>query len=188
MLDELNELATFADVLLTPPRPSDRELAAWPVFNVTWAEAERYCESLGKRLPTEAEWEKAARGDKGSLYPWGETAPDATRAVFGRRERNALPPVSAVDSPLGGRSPYGLRHMAGNLAEWVRDWFYAVQYAAMPERNPKGPENGFEKVVRGGSWQSAAHELRTAARASAPPGLRSPTIGFRCAKATRRAR
>lgn len=181
-LEALQELTAFADQLGDPSRPPDSVLATWPAFNVTWAEADSYCRSAGKRLPTEAEWEKAARGTKGRIFPWGQAVPDGKRAVFGRPNHDTLLPVSPVHGMDEGRSPYGLHHMAGNVAEWVQDWFYAEHYATMPERNPQGPENGFEKVARGGSWQSAAHELRTAARGSDPPAHRSPTTGFRCAK------
>ena len=181
-LEELKELAEFARPLTGSGMPPDRILATWPAFNVSWAEADTYCRSIGKRLPTEAEWEKAARGTKGRLFPWGNAAPDARRAVFGQDTRDALPLMAPVAGVKGGRSPYGLYHMAGNVAEWVQDWSGIDYYVSMPDRNPPGPANGRYKVVRGGSWRSNPAMLRAATRGGAPPEQRAPTIGFRCAK------
>jgi iron(II)-dependent oxidoreductase len=172
----------LAQVLAATERIPDATVAAWPALYVSWSEAAEYCRAGGKRLPTEAEWEKAARGIAGQLFPWGRTAPDATRAVFGKDARSAIPPVTPVDSFAEGRSPYGLHHMAGNVAEWVQDWSGIDYYMSMPERNPPGPVGGQYKVVRGGSWRSVPVMLRTATRSGAPPEQRSPMIGFRCAK------
>lgn len=159
----------------------DRRLATLPVFGVTWFEAEAYCRSNGKRLPTEAEWEKAARGADGRLFPWGEAEPDARLAVFGRSGDGPIPDVAPVEGFEEGRSPFGLHHMAGNVAEWVQDWNGIDAYVAMPDRNPRGPARGKYKVVRGGSWRSAPVMLRAATRGGSEPDRRSPTIGFRCA-------
>ena len=159
----------------------DRRLATLPVFGVTWFEAEEYCRSNGKRLPTEAEWEKAARGVDGRLFPWGEAEPAARRAVFGRSGDGPIPDVAPVDDFEEGRSPFGLHHMAGNVAEWVQDWSGIDSYVSMPERNPRGPTRGKYKVVRGGSWRSAPVMLRAATRGGALPDRRVSTIGFRCA-------
>ena len=160
----------------------DHTLTAWPAFLVSWFEATDYCRSAGKRLPTEAEWEKAARGTEGQLFPWGMAAPDLRRAVFAQDVSGVIPPVAPVDSFAEGRSPYGLAHMAGNVAEWVQDWNGIDYYVSMPDRNPPGPASGRYKVVRGGSWRSNQAILRTATRSGAPPDQRAQTIGFRCAK------
>lgn len=160
----------------------DDVLARWPAMYVTWTEADQFCRQRGKRLPTEAEWEKAARGSEGNVFPWGSKAPEPGLAVFGQYHVHEIPLVAAVDSGEDGQSPYGLRHMAGNVAEWVQDWFGFDYYAIMPERNPPGPSASRYKSVRGGSWKSKPHMLRTATRGGAPPDHRSATIGFRCAK------
>jgi formylglycine-generating enzyme required for sulfatase activity len=168
--------------VITVHSVSDQTLSRWPVLYVTWHEAEGYCLSQAKRLPTEAEWEKAARGANGLLFPWGDAAPDSDRAMFGQHHVHEIPILAAVDTHLPGRSPYGLHHMAGNVAEWVQDWFGFDYYAYMPGRNPAGPSNGRYKGVRGGSWKSKIIMLRTATRSGFSPDQRSATIGFRCAQ------
>jgi len=160
----------------------DYILATWPALFVTWGEADALCRSRGKRLPTEAEWEKAARGTDGRLFPWGSKAPALGLAVFGQHHVHEIPILAAVNSGDEGQSPYGVRHMAGNIAEWVQDWFGSDSYVIMPERNPHGPAAGRYKSVRGGSWKSNPSLLRSATRNGAVPDQRSPTIGFRCAK------
>jgi formylglycine-generating enzyme required for sulfatase activity len=162
-----------------------KTLARWPALYVTWSEASAFCRAQGKRLPTEAEWEKAARGDSGNLFPWGHRPPTPALAMFGQYHVHEIPIVAPVDSGEEGRSPYGLHHMAGNAAEWVEDWFGIDYYATMPDRNPHGPANGRYKVVRGGSWKSAPALLRTATRGGASPDQRAATIGFRCARSAR---
>lgn len=157
-------------------------LARWPALYVTWTEASDFCRTQGKRLPREAEWEKAARGDKGNLFPWGPKPPAPGLAMFGQYHVHEIPIVSSVESGEKGRSPYGLHHMAGNAAEWVEDWFGIDYYATMPDRNPRGARQGRYKVVRGGSWKSAPALLRTATRSGASPEQRAATIGFRCVK------
>ncbi len=159
----------------------DAVLAPWPALYVTWDDADAFCRAQGKRLPSEAEWEKAARGTEGNLFPWGGAAPAEEIAVFGQYHVHEIPLVAAVDSYPEGRSPYGLHHMAGNMAEWVRDWFNFDYYAIMPDRNPTGPGAGRYKAVRGGSWRSKPNMLRTATRGGAFPYQRAATIGFRCA-------
>lgn len=160
-------------------------LTRWPALYVTWAEASDFCRAQGKRLPTEAEWEKAARGEQGNLFPWGRQPPAAGLAMFGQYHVHEIPIVASVESGEKGRSPYGLHHMAGNAAEWVEDWFGIDYYVTMPDRNPRGVGQGRYKVVRGGSWKSAPPLLRTATRGGAAPEQRAGTIGFRCARTAR---
>jgi formylglycine-generating enzyme required for sulfatase activity len=176
--DELQKLIWH---VITVHAVSDESLTRWPALYVTWHEATSFCTMKGKRLPTEAEWEKAARGTEGQLFPWGDAPPDNRRAMFGQHHVHEIPILAAVDSLPEGESPYGLRHMAGNVAEWVADWFGFDYYAYMPERNPPGPGSGRYKSLRGGSWKSKVIMLRTATRSGAPADQRSPTIGFRCA-------
>jgi len=177
--DELQKLIWH---VITIHSVSDQTLSRWPALYVTWAEAKDLCMSKRKRLPTEAEWEKAARGSEGGLFPWGKTAPNPALAMFGQYHVHEIPILAAVDSHEAGKSPYGLHHMAGNVAEWVQDWFGFDYYAYMPERNPPGPTSGRYKGVRGGSWKSNQIMLRTATRGGSAPDQRSATIGFRCAQ------
>src|SRR5690349_6690398 len=177
--DELQKLIWH---VITVHSVSDQTLARWPALYITWHEASGFCTSKGKRLPTEAEWEKAARGPEGNLFPWGESAPTNERAMFGQHHVHEIPILAAVDSQPEGKSPYGIPHMAGNVAEWVQDWFGFDYYAYMPEKNPAGPMSGRYKSVRGGSWKSKIIMLRTATRSGAAPDQRSATVGFRCAR------
>ncbi|MFH1569744.1 MAG: SUMF1/EgtB/PvdO family nonheme iron enzyme [Gemmatimonadota bacterium] len=147
-----------------------------PATMVSWVEADEYCRAQGKRLPTEAEWEYAARGTAGRPYPWGEAAPSSSLARFG-----GLEPV-AVDEPLGGATPEGLLHLAGNAAEWVQDWWDPGYYRASPEADPQGPASGDFRVVRGGSASQGVEELRAAARGYHNPLKGAGHIGFRCAR------
>ena len=176
------EVRKLIDHVTTIHALSPETLARWPALYVTWSEASDFCRTQGKRLPTEAEWEKAARGESGNLFPWGQRPPTPALAMFGQYHIHEIPIVAPVDSGEEGRSPYGLHHMAGNAAEWVEDWFGIDYYATMPDRNPHGPANGRYKVVRGGSWKSAPALLRTATRGGASPDQRAATIGFRCAR------
>ena len=177
--DELQKLLWH---VITVHFISDRILSRWPALYVTWTEANDLCAAKQARLPTEAEWEKAARGSEGIPYPWGDAIPNSTLAMFGQHHVHEIPLLAAVDSYEDGKSPYGLHHMAGNIAEWVQDWFGFDYYAYMPERNPSGPPTGRYKSVRGGSWKSRPVMLRTATRGGASPDQRAATIGFRCAR------
>ena len=176
------ELRKLIDHMITVHAVAPDMLTHWPALYVTWAEASEFCRAQGKRLPSEAEWEKAARGEKGNLFPWGQKPPAAGLAMFGQYHVHEIPIVASVESGDAGRSPYGLYHMAGNAAEWVDDWFGIDYYATMPDRNPHGVKQSRYKVVRGGSWKSAPTLLRTATRSGASPEQRAATIGFRCAQ------
>ncbi|MDH3503344.1 MAG: formylglycine-generating enzyme family protein [Nitrospirota bacterium] len=158
----------------------DQALAPWPALYVTWEEAKAFCEYHHKRLPSEAEWEKAARGESARIFPWGEMDPTADLAVFGQYHVHEIPLVATVDSFEDGQSIYKVFHLAGNIAEWVNDWLGPDYYPIMPEKNPPGPKMGRYKVVRGGSWKSRPVMLRAATRGGAFPEERSANIGFRC--------
>ncbi|MDF0643230.1 MAG: SUMF1/EgtB/PvdO family nonheme iron enzyme [Nitrospira sp.] len=164
-----------------------------PAVGMKWDDAAAYCQWVGKRLPTEAEWEKAARGTDGRRYPWGHMQPFVDIANYNRGVwvSEAVTLVSVTSGlegmsvrhglKTGGRSPYGLAHMAGNAAEWVADWYDREFYQLSPEKNPTGPSKGEKRVIRGGSWADLPPALRVTARFSAEPEFEDRTIGFRCA-------
>lgn len=150
-----------------------------PVSNVTWAQARAYCQWRGKRLPTEAEWEKAARGTDGRMFPWGDTAADCTFANW-----TPCPDTGthAVGSHPTGASPYGVEDMAGNVVEYVNDFYSTTYYADAPATDPQGPASGDARVVRGGGFPYNETALRVAYRATSSSGDSTDYArGFRCA-------
>jgi formylglycine-generating enzyme len=151
-----------------------------PATNISWEDAVAFCSERGARLPTEAEWEYAARGSDSRTYPWGTTTPTQSRARFGGGERSPLP----VRHLLQGATPEGVHHLAGNVAEWVHDWWSPGYYSASPGQTPQGPEAGDYRSVRGGSWNQPADELRASARTYHNPYKGAGHIGFRCARDT----
>ncbi|MBP7213162.1 MAG: formylglycine-generating enzyme family protein [Anaerolineaceae bacterium] len=146
-----------------------------PVINLNWYEARDYCQWVGGDLPTEAQWEKAARGTDGRRYPWGDFEPNKNKANYNQNEGDTMP----VGSYAQNVSPYGAMDMAGNVWEWTQDW-YADSYNPDDTDNPMGPTAGQSKTIRGGCWYYDATYIRSAHRSKHNPLYRYYNVGFRC--------
>lgn len=170
-----------------PPGWTDPNFDApmMPVVAVSWYEAVDYCNWLSKvtgkcyRLPTEAEWERAARGGtEGLAYPWGDLPPESV-PDYANRWKNGPEPVG-----LYAANSYGLYNLGDNVHEWCADWYDPNYYAQSPERNPQGPADGSRRASRGGSWRHHIKVTRTAARSSIPPEFKYADYGFRIARSS----
>lgn len=162
--------ATRADYYTNPA------YANYPVLMVSWFQANAYCQWAGRRLLTEAEWEKAAHGEESRLYPWGDQPADCTLANI----QGCVGDTQAVGLLPQGASPYGALDMAGNVWEWVADYYGEDYYGASPADNPTGPEKGSARALRGGSWDLEARHARADQRLFFNPAMTGIVFGFRC--------
>ena len=161
------------------------EFDSYPVIYVSWNDAVAYCEWAERRLPTEAEWEKAASWNEEKqtkyVYPWGDSI-DCSQANYSGNDGVCVGDTTAVGSYESGKSPYGAYDMAGNISEWVGDWHDHNYYSNSPSSNPTGPDSGFARALRGGSWSSGLILVRSALRVGVGPATSIDNVGFRCSR------
>lgn len=167
--------AWVGNKFITTVVPASARNRAYPVVCVTWQQAVAYCRAHGMHLPTEAQWEYAARAGSTTPYPWGKAAPTAVQSVFGRDNQPAK---------AGSCTPnrWGLFDMIGNVWEWTADYYDPISYTRVESTDPAGPDVGLYRVIRGGGWYSRPEQLTVANRHWFSPNVAEVSIGFRCAK------
>lgn len=177
-----------------PEHPTDASRGLWqgnmmpesvtdlPVINVDWFDSQAYCEWAGKRLPTEAEWEKAAKGANDWRFAWGDVEPTTEHANFNQPAWRGESTLVQVGMYEKGKSPYGIYDVAGNVWEWVSDWYEVDYYSHSPTHNPQGPETGKDKTLRSSGWQGETPQMRVFTRIKSVPTDRNDSTGFRCAQ------